>query len=48
VFGVLAAVLVHGLSDVPYFKNDQALAWWALLGIQAGLLLSSRADNHDA
>lgn len=48
VFGALAAVLVHGLSDVPYFKNDQALAWWALLGIQAGLLLSSRADNHGA
>jgi O-antigen ligase len=48
IFGVLAAVLVHGLTDVPYFKNDQSLAFWALLGIQAGLFLRSRerADNR--
>ncbi len=27
---------VHGLADVPYFKNDQALAFWAILGLQLG------------
>jgi O-antigen ligase len=38
VLAVLVAIVVHGLADVPYFKNDQALAFWALLGIQAGTL----------
>lgn len=35
---LLAAVVVHGLVDVPYFKNDLALEFWALLAIQAGAL----------
>ncbi len=25
--------LVHGLVDVPYFKNDLAVEWWVLLGL---------------
>jgi putative inorganic carbon (HCO3(-)) transporter len=32
--GLVVAFVVHGLADVPYFKNDQALAFWAILGIQ--------------
>ncbi|MGH7776063.1 MAG: O-antigen ligase family protein [Candidatus Dormibacterales bacterium] len=36
--GVLLAFLVHGLVDVPYFKNDQALAFWALIGVQLGAM----------
>jgi len=27
----LAAVLLFGLVDVPYFKNDLAMLWWAYL-----------------
>jgi O-antigen ligase len=38
VLGMLVAFAVHGIADVPYFKNDQALAFWALLGIQVGVL----------
>ena len=30
---VLVAVVLHGLVDVPYFKNDLALEFWALLGL---------------
>jgi O-antigen ligase len=30
---VLVAMLVHGLVDVPFFKNDLSLEFWALLGI---------------
>lgn len=37
--GVLAAFLIHGMVDVPYFKNDQALAYWTLLGVQLGSLI---------
>ena len=29
----LVAVVVHGLVDVPYFKNDLSLEFWALLGL---------------
>lgn len=36
--GAVAAILVHGLVDVPYFKNDLAVEFWALLGIQLGAL----------
>jgi O-antigen ligase len=36
---MLLAVAVHGLGDVPYFKNDQSLVFWALLTIP---LASSR------
>jgi putative inorganic carbon (hco3(-)) transporter len=29
----LVAVITHGLVDVPYFKNDLSLEFWALLGL---------------
>jgi O-antigen ligase len=29
----LVAVVVHGLVDVPYFKNDLALEFWVVLGL---------------
>jgi O-antigen ligase len=30
---VLIAIVVHGLVDVPFFKNDLSLEFWALLGV---------------
>ena len=29
----LVAILVHGLVDVPYFKNDLSLEFWAIAGV---------------
>ena len=29
----LVAVVVHGMVDVPYFKNDLSLLFWTLLGL---------------
>ena len=29
----LAAILVHGLVDVPYFKNDLSFEFWALVAL---------------
>jgi putative inorganic carbon (HCO3(-)) transporter len=29
----MVAVVVHGLVDVPYFKNDLSLEFWALLAV---------------
>jgi O-antigen ligase len=40
--GVMVAFAAHGLVDVPYFKNDQALAFWALLGLQLAGLRAER------
>jgi O-antigen ligase len=33
VFLALIAIVVHGLVDVPYFKNDLSLEFWALVGV---------------
>ncbi|MGH7881444.1 MAG: O-antigen ligase family protein [Candidatus Dormibacteraceae bacterium] len=40
--GLVLAFLVHGLVDVPYFKNDQALACFALIGIQLASLRGTK------
>ena len=31
--GAMVAVIVHGLVDVPYFKNDLAMMFWLLIAI---------------
>lgn len=31
----LVAILIHGLVDVPYFKNDLAVQFWILAGLVA-------------
>ena len=31
----MVAIVVHGLVDVPYFKNDLSLLFWALAGLAA-------------
>jgi O-antigen ligase len=33
VFLFLIGMIVHGLVDVPFFKNDLALQYWAFLGL---------------
>lgn len=30
---VMVTILVHGLVDVPYFKNDLAILFWLLIGL---------------
>jgi len=46
--GVLIAVLAmvaHGLVDVPYWKNDLSIEFWALVGVScAGLPFNMRAN----
>jgi O-antigen ligase len=29
----MLAIVVHGLVDVPYFKNDLALEFWGFIGL---------------
>ncbi|MFA5076021.1 MAG: O-antigen ligase family protein [Patescibacteria group bacterium] len=33
----LVVILVHGLVDVPYFKNDLAILWWTIFGLMSSL-----------
>jgi putative inorganic carbon (HCO3(-)) transporter len=37
---VFTAIVVHGLVDVPYFKNDLSILWWLLLA----LIVSQQAE----
>ena len=40
----MTAILVHGIVDVPYLKNDLAFQFWILLGLAESMLL--RTDHH--
>ena len=33
----ITALVVHGLLDVPYFKNDLSLIFWTIFGIQTSI-----------
>lgn len=33
VMGAMVCILVHGLVDTPYFKNDLAILFWLIIGI---------------
>ena len=41
----LVAIVVHGLVDVPFFKNDLALQFWAFLGLSAAASRWDRESN---
>lgn len=43
--GVMISMLVHGLVDVPYFKNDLAVLWWVWFGILINL--TTKWNNND-
>ena len=36
------AISVHGLVDVPYFKNDLAMEWWLLLALLVSLSVEKK------
>lgn len=38
--GAMVVVIVHGLVDVPYFKNDLAVIFWVLFALMGLLRLS--------
>lgn len=45
----LIVLLLHGLLDVPYFKNDLALIFWLLLGLAAPVFDNGQREiPHDA
>src|SRR5690606_23613524 len=38
VIAAMIALLVHGLVDVPYFKNDLAMLFWIIVGLMESML----------
>ncbi|HTK59632.1 MAG TPA: hypothetical protein VL283_00335, partial [Candidatus Baltobacteraceae bacterium] len=40
--GAGVAILVHGLVDVPYFKNDLAMLFWLLMAFAASHAAEAR------
>ncbi|KKP86138.1 hypothetical protein A2011_03655 [candidate division CPR3 bacterium GWE2_35_7] len=43
--GILIYYLIHGLVDVPYFKNDLSLMWWIFLGLSFVVMIPQRLDR---
>ncbi len=44
----MTALLVHGLVDVPYFKNDLSMLFWLLLAFACSTLATSRTGSRNA
>ncbi len=44
----LVAVVVHGLVDVPYWKNDLSLEFWTILSLSLALAALPAARSHAA
>lgn len=42
VFASLLVILIHGLVDVPYFKNDLAVLFWIIIFLTASLKLKQK------
>lgn len=46
--GAMIALLVHGLVDVPYFKNDLAMLFWLLLAMASSLAAEKKKASARA
>ncbi len=42
----MTALLIHGLVDVPYFKNDLSVLFWLIIGLV--LILKKREKNEQS
>jgi hypothetical protein len=42
ILGAFVVIVVHGLVDVPYFKNDLACLFWVLIALLSLLRLQQK------
>lgn len=47
IFGAMSTIVLHGLVDVPYFKNDLSVLFWLLPAI-LGILMLKQNENNSA
>lgn len=43
IMGAMVIILVHGLVDTPYFKNDLAILFWVIIG---AMMITSRRGTE--
>ncbi len=44
--GAMTALLVHGLVDTPYFKNDLSIIFWILIGLTVSQLTIGQKSKN--
>lgn len=45
IIGGFGYILIHGMVDVPYFKNDLSLEFWILIALVCGLSIGVKGDR---
>jgi uncharacterized ion transporter superfamily protein YfcC len=45
--GAMVVIVVHGLVDVPYFKNDLAVLFWVMIGIMGIMKFEAESKNEE-
>ena len=45
IMGAMVIILVHGLVDTPYFKNDLSILFWIIIGLM--IIISRRGGRVD-
>ncbi len=43
----MSVILIHGLVDVPYFKNDLSLLWWLIIGMMLIIDYDKIGENKE-
>ncbi len=46
IMGAMIVIVVHGIVDVPYFKNDLAVLFWALIAMIGIIRLELKKKNN--
>ena len=44
---LFSVIIIHGIVDVPYFKNDLAIIFWVLLAILSIFNLRVKVETGD-
>ncbi len=44
IFGSLLTIIIHGLVDVPYFKNDLSVLFWIIVFLVASIKLKNKKN----
>jgi hypothetical protein len=42
----MIAIVIHGLVDVPYFKNDLAAMFWLMIALMGVCSLNYRQERE--
>jgi O-antigen ligase len=45
--GVMIVIIVHGIVDVPYFKNDLAVMFWVFIALASIINLEARKKKEE-